>query len=100
MNRGNWFAKLLTSTCRQSDAASSGVVGAAGEKKTSDLGLMTELLPSVIERSEKIPVFERPSVMAANRVELLPKNEPFGQGRDALGPVAACQTIPLPMSAM
>ncbi len=100
MKRGNWLLRSLISTAWHCTTASATVVGAAGEKNTSLLGLTTALLPSARIRSQNRPVFDSPSVIAANRVELSPKKAPSGPGRLAFGPLADCQTIPLPMSAM
>ena len=53
-------------------AASSGVAGAIGEKKTSAIGLTMALLPSAMTRSLKNAVFDSPSLIAAKVVALLP----------------------------
>jgi len=72
MNSGNWFARLVTSIARHIPNASSTVTGPSGEKKTSATGLTTALLPSARSRSENMPVLERPSVTAANRLLVFP----------------------------
>src|SRR5690242_7321979 len=51
MNSGNWLFRSLMLTAWHSCMAWSGVVGDAGEKKTSAIGLTIALLPSARTRS-------------------------------------------------
>ena len=100
MNSGNWLARLVMSTAWHCWYGVVGRRGSAGREEDVGDGLTMALLPSAMTRSLKNPVLDRPSVIAANLVELSPWKTPLGTGMPGLGPTGACQTMPLPMSAM